>query len=124
MLDWDGGTRIGACLRDFNQHWSRRVLGHGAQVLLITDGLDRDAGDGLADEMARLHRSAGRLICLNPLLRYDRYEPKTRGMQAILPHVDDFASIHNLKSMRALVDALSFGRAVTPGGLESWQSQI
>jgi uncharacterized protein len=124
VLDWDGGTRIGACLHHFNQHWSRRVLAAGAQVLLITDGLDRDAGAGLAGEMARLHRACGRLVCLNPLLRYDRYEPKTRGMQAILPHVDDFASIHNLNSMRELVDALSFGRGVTPGGLDAWQNML
>lgn len=124
VVDWDGGTRIGACLHEFNQHWSRRVLGHGAQVLLITDGLDRDAGDGLAAEMARLHRACGRLICLNPLLRYDRYEPRTRGMRAILPHVDEFASIHNLRSLRELVDALNFGRDLTPGGLDAWRNRL
>ena len=124
VVDWDGGTRIGACLHEFNAHWSRRVLGPGAQLLLITDGLDRDAGEGLDAEMARLHRACSRLICLNPLLRYDRYEPRTRGMRAILPHVDEFASIHNPNSMRALVDALTFGRRLTPGGLDLWQKMI
>jgi hypothetical protein len=124
VLDWDGGTRIGACLHHFNQHWSRRVLGAGAQVLFITDGLDRDAGEGLATEMARLHLACGRLICLNPLLRYDQYEPKTRGMRAILPHVDEFASIHNLNAMQELVEALNFGRGFTPGGLDAWQNML
>ncbi|NKC14463.1 MAG: VWA domain-containing protein [Gammaproteobacteria bacterium] len=107
--DWDGGTRIGQCLRTFNQDWSRRVLAQGAVVLFITDGLDRDAGEGLAAQMERLHKSCRRLICLNPLLRYDRYEPKTRGMQAILPHVDEFRTIHNLDSMAALLSALEDG---------------
>ena len=105
--DWSGGTRIGHCLHDFNVHWSRRTLSQGAVVLLITDGLDRDAAEGLKDEIERLHKSCRRLIWLNPLLRYDRYEPKSLGARALLPNVDDFRSVHNLQSLQQLADALS-----------------
>jgi len=105
--DWAGGTRIGRCLHDFNLHWARRVLGQNPIVLMITDGLDRDAGEGLGEEMARLHRSCRRLIWLNPLLRYDGFEPKAQGMKAILPHVDEFRPAHNLKSLAELAQVLS-----------------
>ncbi len=105
--DWSGGTRIGSALAEFNQRWSRRVLGQGAVVLLITDGLDREGGSGIAKEMDRLHKSCRRLIWLNPLLRYAGFEPKSLGMRAILPHVDEFRPIHNLDSLDELVRALS-----------------
>ncbi|HUC65132.1 MAG TPA: VWA domain-containing protein [Stellaceae bacterium] len=105
--DWSGGTRIGQCLADFNRDWSRRVLGQGAVVLLITDGLDRDAGAGIGREMDRLHKSCRRLIWLNPLLRYEGFAPKSLGMRAILPHVDEFRPVHNLESLGELVTALS-----------------
>ncbi|MEX2642174.1 MAG: VWA domain-containing protein [Acetobacterales bacterium] len=105
--DWSGGTRIGACLHDFNRHWSRRVLGQGALVLLITDGLDREAGDGLAAEMRRLHDSCRRLVWLNPLLRFEGFQPKSLGVRAMLPYVDDFRPVHSLDSLQALVDVLS-----------------
>ena len=104
--DWSGGTRIGQCLADFNQRWSRRVLGQGAIVLLITDGLDRDAGVGISQEIERLHKSCRRLIWLNPLLRYEGFAPKSLGMRAILPHVDEFRPVHNLASLDELVKAL------------------
>jgi len=107
VVDWSGGTRIGACLADFNRLWSRRVLAQGAIVLLITDGLDREAGAGLAAQMARLKRSCKRLIWLNPLLRYDLYEPKAIGARVILPYVDEFRPVHNLESLDALAEALS-----------------
>ena len=100
--DWDGGTRIGQTLGEFNRLWSRRTLGQGAMVLLITDGLDRDGGAGLEREMDRLHRSCRRLIWLNPLLRYDGFEPKSAGIRAMLPHVDDFRTVHNLESLEQL----------------------
>jgi len=105
--DWSGGTRIGECLRRFNVDWSRRLLGQGAVVLLITDGLDRDAGEGLDAEMGRLHRSCRHLIWLNPLLRYDGFEPKAAGVRAMLPHVDEFRPVHNLASLEELAAALS-----------------
>ena len=105
--DWSGGTRIGQCLAQFNRRWSRRVLGQGAVVLFISDGLDRDGGAGLAAEMDRLHKSCRRLIWLNPLLRYEGFAPKSLGMRAILPHVDEFRPVHNLESLEALVAALA-----------------
>ncbi len=105
--DWSGGTRIGEALAGFNQLWSRRVLGQGAIVLLITDGLDRDGAHGLADNMDRLHRSCRRLIWLNPLLRWSGFEPKSQGIRAMLPHVDEFRPVHNLESLRGLIDLLS-----------------
>jgi uncharacterized protein len=105
--DWSGGTRIGEALERFNKLWARRVLGQGAIVLLITDGLDRDGAAGLAENMDRLHRSSRRLIWLNPLLRWAGFEPKSQGIRAMLPHVDEFRPIHNLASIRALVDHLS-----------------
>jgi uncharacterized protein len=105
--DWEGGTRIGACLHAFNRDWSRRVLPTGAIVLLITDGLDRDDPGLLEAEMRRLHLSARRLIWLNPLLRWDGFAPRARGVRAMLPHVDDFRACHSLASLEALVDALS-----------------
>lgn len=105
--DWSGGTRIGATLEEFNRLWSRRVLGQGAIVLLLTDGLDREGGKGLAREIERLHKSCRRLIWLNPLLRWDGFEPKAAGIRAILPQVDDFRPVHNLSSIADLAAALS-----------------
>ncbi|MZR30581.1 vWA domain-containing protein [Sneathiella litorea] len=105
--DWSGGTRIGATIKEFNKFWSRRVLGQGAVVLLISDGLDRDAGEGLGIEMERLHKSCRQLIWLNPLLRYQGFEPRSKGVKAILPHVDQFRTVHNLNSLKELADILS-----------------
>ena len=107
VQDWSGGTRIGSCLKAFNMKWSRRVLGQGAVVLLITDGLDQNAGEGLGLEVERLHLSCRRLIWLNPLLRYKGFEPKSLGIRAILPHVDEFRPVHNLAALQDLADALS-----------------
>jgi uncharacterized protein len=104
--DWSGGTWISSSLHAFNKHWSRRVLA-GASVLLITDGLEREGGETLAREMERLHRSARRLIWLNPLLRYEGFEPKARGIRAMLPHVDDMLPVHNLESLEGLCAALA-----------------
>lgn len=107
VKDWSGGTRIATALRDFNLHWSRRVLSGNPTVLLITDGLERDTDEDLAREMDRLHRSCRRLIWLNPLLRFDRFEPKARGIRAMLPHVDEFRAAHSLDAISQLVQALS-----------------
>jgi len=112
--DWSGGTRIGEALAEFNQRWARRVLGQGAVVLLVTDGLDRDGALGLAENMDRLHRSCRRLIWLNPLLRWDGFQPKSSGIRAMLPHVDEFRTVHSLDSLRALVELLS--RPAPPRG--------
>lgn len=106
VKDWDGGTRIAHCLERFNKDWSRRVLGQGAIVLMITDGLERQVDDGLIEEMDRLHRSCRRLIWLNPLLRYEAFEARAAGIKAMLPHVDEFRTMHSLRSMGDLVAAL------------------
>ncbi len=105
--DWEGGTRIGECLHEFNRDWSRRVLGQGAVVLLITDGLDRDDPDRLAREAERLRLSCRKLIWLNPLLRWEGFAPKAGGVRALLPHVDSFRACHNLDSLQGLADALT-----------------
>ncbi|MCZ4281425.1 VWA domain-containing protein [Kiloniella laminariae] len=107
--DWSGGTRIAATLHDFNKTWSRRVLGQGANVLLITDGLERESDQDLSLEMDRLHRSCRKLIWLNPLLRFDGFEPRAKGIQLMLPHVDQFRSAHNINSLESLVDSLQSG---------------
>jgi len=105
--DWSGGTRIGSCLADFNRDWSRRVLGQGAVVLLITDGLDRDDSQILARQMERLHLSSRRLIWLNPLLRWNGFAPRASGIKAMLPHVDSFRAGHSIASLEALGAAIS-----------------
>ncbi len=105
--DWDGGTRIGACLEEFNRHWSRRVLSRGAVVLLITDGLERDGLDNLAKQAERLQLSAKQVIWLNPLLRWDGFSPLAQGIRRLLPLVDSFHSCHNLESLHDLAGALS-----------------
>ena len=97
--DWSGGTRIASALHTFNRYWSRRVLGRGAVVLLVTDGLERDETAHLGFEMDRLGRSCRRLIWLNPLLRYDGFEARAAGIKAMLPHVDDFRTVHNLAAI-------------------------
>jgi hypothetical protein len=107
VVDWSGGTRIGEALKTFNYDWGRRVLGRGAVVLLISDGWDRGDIDLLRGEMARLQRNCHRLIWLNPLLGSPEYEPLTRGMQAALPHIDDFLPVHNLASLEDLANRLA-----------------
>jgi uncharacterized protein len=107
VKDWSGGTRIGETLHEFNRRWSRRVLGQGAIVLLITDGLERDDTAELEVEIDRLHRSCRRFIWLNPLLRFDGFEARARGVRAMLPHVDEFRAVHNLESVAELVKSLS-----------------
>jgi uncharacterized protein len=121
--DWSGGTRIGHCLEDFNKFWSRRVLSQGAVVVLISDGLDRDEGDGLTLEMERLHMSCRRLIWLNPLLRYDGFEPKSIGIKAMLPHVDVFQTVHNLNSLNDLTRVLSADTLDNINLADKWKSE-
>ncbi|MBB3234255.1 vWA domain-containing protein [Phyllobacterium endophyticum] len=106
VRDWSGGTRIGETLREFNRNWSRRVLGQGAVVLLITDGLEREDTTGLEAEMERLSKSCRRLIWLNPLLRFEGFEPRARGVKAMLPYVDDFRPVHNMDALEDLCLAL------------------
>ncbi|GGB59283.1 VWA domain-containing protein [Roseibium aquae] len=107
VADWSGGTRIATALHAFNRLWSRRVLSGNPTVLLITDGLERDTDEDLAREMDRLHRSCRRLIWLNPLLRFDGFEAKAKGIRAMLPHVDEFRAAHSLDAIEDLVAALA-----------------
>ena len=97
--DFSGGTRIGDALSDFNRHWARRVLGHGAIVIIVSDGWDRGDPAKLTAELIHLRRSSHRLIWLNPLIGSKGYEPLTRGMAAALPHCDDFLAAHNLQAL-------------------------
>jgi len=111
VADWAGGTRIGASIEEFNRHWSRRLLGQNAVVLLISDGLDAESGAGLDDAMERLSKSCRRLVWLNPLLRYADFEARPAGIRAMLPWVDDFLPVHSLASLEALAGTLSRGEA-------------
>jgi uncharacterized protein len=121
IKDWSGGTRIGASLRDFNWLWSRRVLGQNACVLLISDGLDREAGEGLGAEMERLSKSCRTLVWLNPLLRYEKFEARPAGVRAMLPHVDLFLPVHNLKSLVELAKTLSGPPARSSQEKRAWR---
>ncbi len=105
--DWEGGTRIGECLHQFNRDWSRRVMGQGAVVLLITDGLERGDPEMLEKEIERLHLSSRRLIWLNPLLRWDGFAPKAQGVATMLPHVDSFRAGHSIASLEDLAAVIS-----------------
>jgi uncharacterized protein with von Willebrand factor type A (vWA) domain len=107
VTDWSGGTRIGTCLAEFNRLWSRRVLTQGPLVLMMTDGLDQAPDETLGREMERLHKSCRRLVWLNPLLRWDGFEPRAAGIKAIMPHVDEFRPVHNLESLEDLAEALA-----------------
>jgi uncharacterized protein len=106
VQDWRGGTRIASCLAEFNRHWARRLLGGNAAVLLVSDGLDRDENSGLADAAAHLRRVAHQIVWLNPLLRFEGFEPRAAGIRALLPHVDRFLPVHNLASLSDLSRAL------------------
>ena len=110
VRDWYGGTRIGASLEAFNLHWSRRLLAQGAVVLLVTDGLDREAGEGIRAQARRLRKSCRSLVWLNPLLRYRGFAPRAAGIRALLPEVDEHRPVHNLDSLAQLAEVLS-GRA-------------
>jgi len=100
--DFSGGTRIGQAIAEFNRKWARRVLGHGAVVIVVSDGWDRGDPRQLEHELERLRRSSHRLIWLNPLLGSKGYEPLTRGMAAALPHTDDFLAAHNVQALDEL----------------------
>ena len=116
VQDWKGGTRIATCLDEFNRLWARRLLGSNAAVLLMTDGLDRDEGGDLARAAAQLRRRAHQIVWLNPLLRFDGFEPRAAGVRALLPNVDRFLPVHNLASLADLGKALR-APAASPASL-------
>ncbi len=105
VVDLGGGTRIGAALATLNREHGRRV-GRGAVVVILSDGWDRGDPDLLAAEMARLRRTAHRLVWLNPLAASPDYAPLTQGMRAALPHADDFLPGNSLASLVALADLM------------------
>jgi uncharacterized protein len=106
VQDWKGGTRIASCLDDFNRHWARRLLGANAALLLITDGLDRDEHGELTRAAAQLRLFARQIVWLNPLLRFEKFEPRAGGVRALLPFVDRFLPVHNLASLADLATVL------------------
>src|SRR5258705_1809669 len=120
IKDWSGGTRIGASLREFNFKWARRTLGQNACVLLVSDGLDREAGEGLGAEMERLAKSSRYVVWLNPLLRYEKFEARPAGVRAMLPHVDLFLPVHNLKSLVDLAKAINRPAPRKPQEMQAW----
>ncbi|MCW2998470.1 MAG: hypothetical protein JWN65_2019, partial [Solirubrobacterales bacterium] len=124
VVDWSGGTRIGESLGTLQRTYGRR-LGRGAVVVILSDGWDRGEPELLALELARLRRSAHRVIWLNPLKAAPDYEPLARGMAAALPHTDHFLAGHSLRSLAELADLLAGGldgprtehpRSVSTGG--------
>jgi len=121
--DWSGGTRISTSLAEFNRAWSRRVLGQGAIVLLMTDGLDRDSSADLSAQMDRLHKSCTELIWLNPLLRYDKFAPKSQSVQTMLAHVDRFIPVHSLDALSQLASLLSGQHNHLYNDVSDWQDQ-
>jgi len=110
VQDWKGGTRIASCLDDFNHHWARRLLGANAALLLVTDGLDRDEHGELTRAAAQLRLFARQIVWLNPLLRFEKFEPRAGGVRALLPFVDRFLPVHNLASLADLATVLREAR--------------
>ncbi len=102
--DWAAGTKITSSIKDFNFKWSRRILTQNQTLLLITDGLERDDNQNLDFEVNRLSLFTGNIIWLNPLLRYKQFEPKIKSIKAILRHVDKHVPIHDINSIRNLVE--------------------
>jgi uncharacterized protein with von Willebrand factor type A (vWA) domain len=107
VLDWEGGTRIGASLKELLDRYGQQSWMRGSVVVLCSDGLERGDPALLAAQMARLGRVAHRLVWVNPLKGSPRYQPLARGMAAALPHVDSFLPGHNLQSLESLCEVLS-----------------
>jgi len=105
--DWCGGTRISRCLEEFNRRWARRVLSGSCTVLFMSDGLECGDARALAWQTERLAKSCRRLVWLNPLLRYDAFEPKALGIRAMLPHVDQMLAVHSVHSLERLAQVLA-----------------
>jgi uncharacterized protein with von Willebrand factor type A (vWA) domain len=107
VADWSGGTRLGDGLRAFNDEWGVRGMARGAIVVLLSDGWDRGDPADLAEQMARLHRVAHKVVWVNPLKASPGYQPLARGMAAALPHVDEFVEGHSLASLEELAEVLT-----------------
>jgi uncharacterized protein with von Willebrand factor type A (vWA) domain len=107
VADWSGGTRLGDCLRTFNDEWGVRGLARGSIVVILSDGWDRGDPELLAEQMARLHRITHRIIWVNPLKVTPGYAPLARGMAAALPYVDAFVEGHSVEAMEHLAATIS-----------------
>ena len=113
VTDWSGGTQIGEALAEWNRHWSRRLARGGPVVLILSDGWDCGDPEVLSAEMRRLSRSVHQVIWLNPLAARTSYQPLTRGMQAVLPHVDQLlpaASVNDFRGVVRVLDSLTGSR--------------
>ncbi|MGZ4690265.1 MAG: vWA domain-containing protein, partial [Acidimicrobiia bacterium] len=107
VVDWSGGTRLGEGLRAFNDEWGIRGMARGATVVVISDGWERGDADELAEQMARLHRVAHKIVWVNPLKATPGYAPLAAGMAAALPYIDEFVEGHSLASLEALAAVLA-----------------
>ena len=106
VRDWSGGTRLGDGLQRFNGEWGVPGMARGAVVVVLSDGWERGDVGLLAEEMARLHRVAHRVVWVNPLKATPGYEPLARGMAAALPFVDHFVEGHSLRSLVDLAEVI------------------
>ncbi len=106
IVDWAGGTRIGACLEDFNRHWGRRVLRRGAIVVLVSDGCERGSPERLARELTRIRGRCHRLIWLNPYAGNPAYRNRLAGTRTTASLVDEFLPLHDLKAVGDFVAVL------------------
>ena len=107
VVDWAGGTRIGASLKHYNDVWGRRALTRGAVVLIASDGWEGEDPQLVGHEMARLHRAAYAVVWVNPVKGSTAYQPLGAGMRAALPHIDRFVAGHDLASLEALGELLA-----------------
>ena len=105
--DWSGGTRIGACLAEFNARFRDAMINRHTTVMIVSDGLDHGDSAMLAGAMRALRERAGRLVWLNPLLGDPRYRPEAEGMRAALPYVDHFGAAHNFEALTGLLRHLA-----------------
>ena len=105
--DWSGGTRLGECLREFNDQWGVRGMARGAIVVVLSDGWDRGDPAVLGEQMQRLHRIAHDVVWVNPLKVTPGYAPLARGMAAALPHIDHFVEGHSLEAMERLAATIA-----------------
>lgn len=102
VLGWSGGTNIGRSLQTFNREFAPSLVTHRTVTVVISDGWDRGDVTLLEQEMKDLKRRSYKVIWLNPLLASENYKPLCKGMQAALPYIDLFLSVHNLNSLVAL----------------------
>lgn len=107
VVDWSGGTRLGACLKEFNDTWGVRGAARGSVVVILSDGWDRGDPEVLGEQMARLHRVAYKVVWVNPLKATPGYAPLAQGMAAALPHVDAFVEGHSLAALETLAEEIS-----------------